>query len=262
LNISTRLEVVSGDNVLIAGFIITGPPNSSKKVMVRGLGPSLQAAGVTNPLSDPLLELRGPNNLLITNDNWQQANNTSDIPNGFQPTDPRESVVIATLPIGSGGLSNCTAILRGAHGETGIGLAEAYDLQATSGQFANISTRGFIDTGDNVMIGGFILGGSAHGSRVLVRAIGPSLPVSGALADPTLELHNSQGTKIASNDNWKVDDSGGQSPEAAIRATTIPPTNDLESAILKTLAPGAYTAIVAGKNASTGVGLVEAYNLR
>jgi hypothetical protein len=112
------------------------------------------------------------------------------------------------------------------------------------------------------MIGGFILGGSAHGSRVLVRAIGPSLPVSGALADPTLELHNSQGTKVASNDNWKVDDSNGQSQEAAIRATTIPPTKDLESAILKTFAPGAYTAIVAGKNASTGVGLVEAYNLR
>lgn len=262
LNISTRMEVLSGDNVLIAGFIITGPPNSSKKVMIRGLGPSLQAAGVTNALADPFLELRGPNNLLIINDNWQQANNTSDIPSGFQPTDPRESVIIATLPIGSGGLSNCTAILRGAHGETGIGLAEAYDLEAGSGQFANISTRGFIDTGDNVMIGGFILGGSAQASRVLVRAIGPSLPVSGALADPTLELHNSQGTKIASNDNWKIDDSGGQSQEAAVRATTIPPTNDRESAILKRLAPGAYTAIVAGKNASTGVGLVEAYNLQ
>ncbi len=156
-----------------------------------------------------------------------------------------------------------TAIVKGKSGGTGIGLLEAYDLDlAAASKLANISTRGFVDTGNNVMIGGFILGGSTAGSKVLVRAIGLSLSVSGALTDPTLELHNGNGALVASNDNWKIDDASGQSQEAAIRATTIPPTNDLESAILATLAPGNYTAIVAGKNRGRGVGLVEVYNLQ
>ncbi len=266
LNISTRMEVQGADNVLIAGLIVTGPAGSTKKVMIRGLGPSLANSGVTNFLSDPLLELHLPDGSVITNDNWQQASNSGDIPNGFQPADPRESVIIATLPIGSGGSSDFTAILKGAHGETGIGLAEAYDLdQSAPNQFAEISTRGFIDTGDNVMIGGFILGGSSQGSSVLIRGIGPSLAnfgVTNALADPTLALHDSNGATIKTNDNWKVDDTTGQSQEAAIRATTLPPSNDAESAILVTLPPGAYTAIVAGKSNTTGVGLVEVYNLQ
>jgi hypothetical protein len=264
LNISTRMQVLTADNVPIAGFFITGPAHSTKKVMIRGLGPSLAAAGVTNPLSDPLLELHGPIGSFntITNDNWADAANASDIPPGFQPSDPRESVIVATLPIDSTGLTSFTGIVRGAHGETGVGLVEAYDLDTSASAFANISTRGFVDTADNVMIGGFILGGNNQGSRVLIRAIGPSLPVDGALADPTLEIHDGQGNKIASNDNWKIDDSSGQSQEAAIAATTIPPPNDLESAILQTFAPGAYTAIVAGKNGGVGVGLVEVYNLQ
>jgi hypothetical protein len=263
LNISTRMEVLSGDNVLIAGFIITGPPSSTKKVMIRGLGPSLAAAGVTNPLSDPLLELHGPIGLFntITNDNWADASNASDIPHGFQPRDPRESVIVATLPIDSSGITSFTAIVRGANGATGVGLVEAYDLDATPSAFANISTRGFVDTGNNVLIGGFILGGSKHGSRVLIRAMGPSLPVAGALADPTLAIHDSNGEAIATNDNWKIDDRTGHSQKAAVTATSIPPPNDLESAIVQTFAPGAYTAIVAGKNGGTGVGLVEVYNL-
>jgi hypothetical protein len=266
LNISTRMEVLGNDNVLIAGFIVTGPSGSSKKVMIRGMGPSLVNAGVTNPLADPLLELHLPDGTVVTNDNWQQASNSGDIPNGFQPVDPRESVIIATLPIGSGGSSGFTAILKGAHGETGIGLAEAYDLDGSApNQFANISTRGFIDTGDNVMIGGFILGGSSQGSSVLIHGIGPSLAnfgVTNALADPTLALHDSNGNTLMTNDNWKTDDTSGQSQEAAIRATTLPPSNDAESAILMTLPPGAYTAIVAGKSNATGVGLVEVFNLQ
>ena len=264
LNISTRMEVLSDNNVLIAGFIVTGPEGSTKKVMIRGLGPSLAKAGVTNFLADPYLELHASDGSVITtNDNWKNGSNSSDIPGGFQPSDPRESVIIASLPIGSGGLSGFTAILKGANGETGIGLAEAYDLdQSAPNQFANISTRGFVDTGDNVMIAGFILGGSSQGSKVLIRAIGPSLPVSSALADPTLELHDSNGNLIRHNDNWKLnDDAAGQSQEAAIRATTIPPNNDLESAILDAFMPGAYTAIVAGKGRGTGIGLVEVYNL-
>lgn len=266
LNISTRMEVLSGENVLIAGFIITGEPGATKKVMIRGLGPSLAAAGVPNPLADPVLELHGPAGFsTVVNDNWQEASNTSDIPDGFQPTDPRESVIIATLTIGPEGFANYTAIVRGAHGEHGIGLAEAYDLEAGTNQFANISTRGFIDTGDNVMIGGFILGGSDAGTKVLIRGIGASLGdqgVTGVLADPTLEIHDADGNKIRSNDNWKIDDATGQSQQAAIEATTIPPASDFESAVLDTFPPGRYTAIVAGKDQGTGVGLVEAYNLR
>jgi len=139
-----------------------------------------------------------------------------------------------------------------------------YDLgQSAPSELGNVSTRGFVDTGDNVMIGGFILGpgGSSIGT-VLVRALGPSVAVSPVLADPTLELHNGNGAKIASNDNWKIDDQTGQSQEAAIRATTLPPSNDLESALVANLVPGNYTVIIAGKNGGTGVGLVEAYNLR
>jgi hypothetical protein len=262
LNISTRMKVLTGDNVLIAGFIITGPANSTKQVMIRGLGPSLAQGGVPNPIADPLLELHGPNDFVITNDSWGDGPNASSIPNGFQPNDPREAVIIAALSVGADGYSNYSVILKGSKGETGVGLVEAYDLTAGANQLANISTRGFIDTGDNVMIAGFIIGGTEGGTKVLIRGIGPSLPLGGTLADPTLELHDSQGAKIRSNDNWKVDDATGQSQEDAIRLTTIPPSNDLESAVLDTFPPGVYTAILAGHKGGTGVGLVEVYNLR
>jgi hypothetical protein len=258
------MEVLTDENVLIAGFIITGPANSSKKVMVRGLGPSLANHGVPDPLADPLLELHGPNNLLITNDNWHDTPNADQIPDGFQPSDPRESVIITTLGIGNQGIANYTAVLRGGSGQTGVGLVEAYDLASSSGQFANISTRGFVDTGDHVMIGGFILGASDQPSNVLIRALGPSLAdqgVSGVLGDPTLTVNDAQGNVLVTNDNWKIDDASTRSQEAAIRTTTIPPPNDLESAIVRSFAPGAYTAIVAGKNNSTGIGQVEIYNL-
>ncbi len=145
-----------------------------------------------------------------------------------------------------------------------MGLVEVYDLaQGANSKLANISTRGFVDTGDNVMIGGLIVGGTGGGTaKVIVRAIGPSLSVAGALGDPTLELHDVNGTTIATNDNWKINDQTGQSQEADIRATTIPPPNDLESALIATLAPGNYTAIVRGKNNTTGIAVVEAYNLQ
>lgn len=263
LNISTRMEVLTGDNVLIAGFIVTGQPNTTKTVMIRGLGPSLAAQGVANALSDPLLELHGPGNFATTiNDNWNDLPDTSQIPQGFAPSDTRESVIIAQLSVSDTGFANYTAILRGAHGESGVGLVEAYDLSAGASRFANISTRGFVDTGDNVMIGGFILGGSSGSSQVLVRAIGPSLPVANALPDPTLAIFSANGERVAYNDNWKTDALTGESQETAIRATLIPPDNDAESAILKTFAPGAYTAIVSGNGGGTGVGLVEVYHVR
>ena len=159
-----------------------------------------------------------------------------------------------------------TAILKGKNNGTGVGLVEVYDLTAAgSSKFANISTRGLVGTGNDVMIGGVIVGGgNAAGARVAVRAIGPSLTSAGiqaALRDPTLELHNGNGATIATNDNWKINDQTHQSQEAEVRATGIPPTNDFESTIVTTLTPGNYTAVVRGKNNTTGVALVETYNL-
>ena len=159
-----------------------------------------------------------------------------------------------------------TVILTGNNGGTGVGLVEVYDLDRTvDTNLANISTRGFVDTGDNVMIGGFIVGGGSPTgtAQIVVRAVGPSLSaagIAGTLADPTLELRDDNGTLLDSNDNWKTRPDGS-SQQAEIEATTIPPTNELESALLRTLAPGNYTAIVRGISNTTGVGLVEAYHL-
>ena len=252
LNISTRMQVLAGDNALIAGFIVTGPSGSSKKVLIRGLGPSLANFGVPGTINDPLLELHKADGTVVTNDNWQDGD-TSEIPNGFSPSDPRESLIVATLSPG-----NYSAVLKGAHGETGVGIAEVYDLDsASTAQLANISTRGFVNTGDNVMIGGFIVSGTEPTS-VLVRAIGPSLTafgVQGALPATTLELHDSNGAVI-SNEGWR------NTQEADIVATGLQPSNDNEAAILATLVPGSYTAVVRGKDNTTGIGLVEAYNLQ
>jgi hypothetical protein len=262
LNISTRARVLTDDQVLIAGFIITG--TDPKEVLIRGIGPSLNGVGVT--LSDPTLELHQDSATLATNDNWktkpdgtsQQAEiQATTIP----PTNDLESAILMTLSPGA-----YTTILAGKNGGTGVGLVEVYDLASgANSELANISTRGFVDTGDNVMIGGFIIGGGeGGGARVIVRAIGPSLGsegVQGVLQDPTLELHDVNGTTIATNDNWKINDQTQQSQEAEVRATTLPPANDLESAIVTTFAPGPYTVIVRGKNNTTGVALVEAYNL-
>jgi N-acetylneuraminic acid mutarotase len=258
LNISTRMRVLTGEQVLIAGFIITG--TDPKNVIIRGTGPSLNGVGIT--LADPTLELHQGSTTLATNDNWKINDQTGQSQQAeiegttIPPSNDLESAILMTLSPGA-----YTAILAGKSGGTGVGVVEVYDLaQAANSQLANISTRGFVDTGDNVMIGGLIVGGgSAH---VIVLALGPSVPVQGALADPTLELHDVNGATIATNDNWKINDQTGQSQQAEIEATTIPPTNDLESALVQTLAPGNYTAIVRGKNNTTGVGLVAAYNLQ
>jgi hypothetical protein len=249
-NISTRLRVETGDNVLIGGFIITG--TQPKKVIVRAIGPSLPLAGA---LADPVLELHGPGAFAtITNDNWRSDQEAEIIATTIPPSNDLESAIVATLPANG---SAYTAIVRGVNNGTGIGVVEAYDLDRTvDSKLANISTRGLVQTGDNVLIGGLIVLGQDP-LRVIVRAIGPSLPVPGALGDPTLELHDGNGALIAANDNWRSDQ------EAEIIATTIPPTNDLESAIVATLpANGAsYTAIVRGVNGTTGVAVVEVYAL-
>jgi len=251
LNLATRANVLNGDNVLIGGFIVTG--NDRKNVLLRGIGPS---SGVPGALTDPILELYSGNTLLAMNDNWKMASNGSSQQAEIEattipPKNDLESALVRLLPPGS-----YTAILRGNNGGTGIGLVEAYDLNqaTTDSQLANISTRGLVQTGDNVLIGGLIVVGQDP-LKVIVRAIGPSLPLPGVLGDPTLELHDGNGALIAANDNWRSDQ------EAEIIATTIPPTNDLESAIVRDLTPGNYTAIVRGANNMTGVALVEVYAL-
>jgi hypothetical protein len=251
LNISTRLNVQTDDNVSIGGFIITG--NASKKVIVRGIGPSL--LGLSPLLADPVLELHGPNgSLILSNDNWKDTQQTEIQNSTLAPTNDLESAIVATLVPG-----NYTAILRGNNGTAGIGVVEMYDLDvASDSKLANISTRGFVQTGSDVMIAGFIFGNGAASEKVIIRAIGPSLTgVTNVLADPTLDLHDNNGTLLMSNDNWKDD----AIQAAQIIATGLPPQDDFESAIVTTLPPGAYTAIVAGKNGVTGVAVAEVYHL-
>ena len=249
-NISTRLSVGTDDNVLIGGFIITG--TGDKNVIVRAIGPSLGTAGVAGALTDPVLELHDQTGAIIaSNDNWKDTQQSAIEATTVPPTDDRESAIVKRLTPGS-----YTAIVRGKDNGTGVGLVEAFGLDGIA-RLANISTRGLVQTGDNVMIGGFIVLNTGAPANVVVRAIGPSLGgVANALADPTLELHDSNGAIVASNDNWK------DTQQSEIEATTIPPTNDKESAIVQTLSTGAYTAVVRGKNNTTGVALVEAYNLQ
>jgi hypothetical protein len=258
LNISTRLRVLTNDNALIGGFIITG--SQAKKVIIRGIGPSLAASGVQGALADPIIELHQSESRIALNDDWKETQRAEIEASTIPPSNDLESAIVALLRPGA-----YTAVLRGKNDTVGVGSIEVYDLdQAADATLANISTRGFVDTGDNVLIGGFIAGGSPgynDPARVLIRGIGPSLQdfgVANALADPTLELHNGQGALIQSNDNWKEEPAHG---EGAF-AFGLAPTRDAESAIFVILAPGNYTAILRGKNNSTGVGVVEVYNLR
>jgi hypothetical protein len=248
-NISTRLPVETGDNALIGGFIITG--TQDKKIIIRAIGPSLPLAGA---LVDPVLELYSGSTLLESNDNWVDSpNKQAIIDSTIPPSNSLESTIVRTLPANN---SAYTAIVRGVNNGTGIGVVEAYDLdRSVNSRLANISTRGLVQTGDNVLIAGTIVVGQAS-QKVLIRAIGPSLSIAGKLADPTLELRDSNGALLQANDNW-VDSPDKQ----AIIDTTIPPTNDLESAIVATLPANtsSYTAIVRGVNDTTGIAVVEIY---
>ena len=254
LNLSTRLNVGTGDNVLIGGFIISG--TDSKEVIVRGLGPSLTVNGVPlpDPLADPAIDLYQGATLIMSNNNWKDSQEAEIEATGIPPTDDLEAAIVATLAPGS-----YTAILRGNDGGTGNGLVEVYDLDTTvKSTLANTSTRGLVQTGDNVLIGGFIVG-DGETDTVVIRAIGPSLAdqeVADPLQDPTLDLYNSDGAVIMSNDNWR------DSQETLLQSSGLTPTNDAESAIITSLASGEYTAIVRGKNDTTGVALVEIFNLR
>ena len=257
-NISTRAVVGSDDAALIGGFILRG--DAPKRVAVRALGPSLADVGLTDVLPDPTLELHDSSGALIaSNDNWQSASNAQElIDASLSPNRPNESAILITLPASSDGVGY-TAIVRGVDGSSGIGLVEVYDLDSGPGaSVLNISTRSDVQVDDNVLIGGVIVGGEGS-ERVLVRAIGPSLATAGIadpLADPTLTFFDGQGTQIDFNDNWQENPA-----QTEIEATMLAPNDPNESAILETLAPGAYTAIVRGAEAGTGTGLVEVYVL-
>lgn len=251
-NISTRAFVQTGQNVVIGGFIISG--TGTKNVLLRALGPTLGNFGVTNALSDPVLELRDHTGALITlNDNWAQAGNALSIDPALRPPNSSESAILTSLAPG-----NYTAIVRGVNNTTGTALVEVYDLDTNlTARLSNISTRGFVQTGNNVMIGGFIVKG-LDPDTVVVRALGPTLAnfnISNPLQNPTLELRDGNGNLLASNDDWRT------TQESEISATGLQPPNDSEPAVLSTLAPGNYTVIVRGVNNTTGVALVEVYDL-
>jgi hypothetical protein len=256
-NLSARAQVKTGDEVAIAGFIVSGPV--TKKVVVRGRGPSLEVNGqpLGGRLMNPVLELHNSSNqMLQRNDDYQNDPNAGAIAQlGLAPSEEKEAALLAELAPGS-----YTAVLRGADNTTGIGLAEVFDVEpaASVAELGNLSARAFTSTGDNVLIGGLIIQGSIA-KRVLFRALGPELTgrgVDNALQDPTLELYGSNGMKIRSNDDWQ------QAPNAGeIAATTMAPTDPRESAILLPVGAGNYTFIVRGKNNTEGVALVEAFQL-
>jgi hypothetical protein len=249
-NISTRLQVGTGDNVLIAGFQIAG--STAKQLVLRAIGPTLAQFGLSNPMQDPTLDLHDSSGIRIAfNDDWRDASNAQSIPQNLQPTNGFESALLVTLNPGG-----YTAILRGFNNSIGLALVEVYEIGAGSAQLTNISTRGFVQTGDNVMIAGVIV--QSQDKQVVVRAIGPSLTnlgVPNALPDPTLAIFDVNGTRIAFNDDWR------DTQESDIAGTGLAPLNDLESAIAGTVAPGSYTAIVRGFNDTTGNALVEVFAL-
>src|SRR5436190_14126419 len=252
-NISTRMDVRTGQNVSIGGFIIAG--NVPKNVIVRAIGPSLASLGLQGALADPTLELRDSSgNVLVTNDNWKDTQEQAIRDTMLAPSNDLESAIVTSLAPGA-----YTAVMSGKNNTTGIGLVEVYDLQhGPTSKLANISTRGSVGNGQNVMIGGLILLGPDP-AKILFRAIGPSLAGGGiqsALADPQLDLFDGQGTRIATNNNWR------DSQQTLIQDTGAAPEDDAESAILSDLAPGSYTAVVSGVNGGTGTALIEAYYLQ
>ena len=261
-NVSTRLPVGTDDNVLIEGFIVQGPAGSTKKIIVRAIGPSLAAFGIADALANPTLEIHDASNATVaTNDDWQTTQ-VGGLITGDQsaaisasqlaPSNGLESAIIANLAPGS-----YTAVVRGLGNTVGTGVVDAYDLSAASpARLANIATRGLIQPGDKLMIAGFIV--QIAPVKVVIRAIGPSLSAFGianALADTTLQLRDQNGAIVRENDDWRTDQ------EQELINTGLQPTNDLEAALVQTIPPGQYTAQVRGKNDTTGIGVVQVYFL-
>jgi hypothetical protein len=259
-NVSTRLPVGTDDNVLIEGFIVQGPAGSSKKIMVRALGPSLVSVGITDALGNPTLEIRDGNNTVVaTNDDWRitqvggiiTGDQSQEISaSGLAPGNDLESAIIANLSPG-----NYTAVVRGVGNTVGTGVVDAYDMSAASAaKVVNFATRGLIQPGDQLMIAGFIIQNGPV--RAVVRAIGPSLTgfgITNALADTTLQLRDQNGLIVRENDNWETDQ------KQELESTGLQPSNGLEAALVQTIPPGQYTAQVRGKPETTGIGVVEVY---
>jgi phospholipase/lecithinase/hemolysin len=251
-NISTRGMVGTGEDVLIAGFIISG--SQPKKVIVRALGPTLGTLGVNGALADPTVTVINSSNIVVaSNDDWRNTQAAQIAASGFAPPNNLESAIIATLPPGS-----YSAVVSGKNGGTGIGLVDVYELDATTSIFQDLSTRGFVGTGDNALIGGLIIGNGEQ-PVIVVRAIGPTLGSFGItqpLQDPTLEVRDSNGGLISFDNDWQ------DNTPTAVKAALLQPQDSRESAVVLSLPAGNYTAIVRGKNGTTGVALVEAYRLQ
>jgi hypothetical protein len=247
-NISTRMRVGTGDNVMIGGFVIQGA--RAKKIIIRALGPSTHLAGA---LANPTLELHNKAGAILKiNDNWRSSQQQEIIATGIPPGNNFESAMVVTLP----GNTSYSAIVRGVNNSTGVALLEIYDLDSAdpaNSKLANISTRGHVGTGSDVLIGGFIIL-QPQTKTVVVRAIGPSSGVPGALANPTLELHNGNGALLATNDNYSYD--------YYVLLYHVVPPDTRESAFSRVLAPGNYTTIVRGVGNTTGVALVEVYGVQ
>ena len=242
---------------MIGGFIVSG--NTPKKVVIRGIGPLLASFGISDFLQDPYLELRSSGNVLLQfNDNWKDSQQAEIESLGLAPSDDREAVMVATLTPGT-----YTALLTGKGGTTGVGLVEVYDVNPTiDSQLGNLSTRGFVQGGNDVLIAGYVLGGNNTGNdRIAIRGLGPSLAQFGlnpVLDDPTLELHDSNGMTLISNDDWATDPVSA----ANLAQFNLQPSDPKEAAIFTSLPTGTFTAILAGKNGGTGIGIVEVYNLK
>ncbi len=254
VNLSTRVRVQTGANVGIGGFIITG--TAPKHVLLRVIGPSLTQLGIPDALANPMLELRGPSELIsMTNDNWRDTQEAAIQATGIPPTNNLESAIDATLAPGA-----YTAIVRGSGDTSGVALVEVYDLNpAADSKLANLSTRAFVSTGDHIVIAGFMLGSDSGNDRIVVRGVGPSLTLAGvpnALVNPNLELRDNNGALLVANDNWQ--DNSAQAAE--LIAAGLAPTSPLESGIASALPPGLYTALLSGTANSTGVGVIEVYD--
>jgi hypothetical protein len=243
--ISTRMGVLTGDTVPIAGLIVGG--SAPKTVVVRARGPSMGIAGtLANPTMTLVPAAGGP---ALTNDDWQTDPNAGLLQaSGFAPGNAQESAIYASLNPGA-----YTAIVSGVGGSTGIAIVELYEIDHPEIPMIGISTRGLVQTGDSVMIAGFIIQGDAP-QTVVVRARGPSMGIAGALADPTLTLVPAAGGPTLTNDDW-----GTAANAGALAASGFAPGNAKEAALLVTLNPGAYTAIVSGSGGTTGVAIVEVY---
>lgn len=249
------MRVQVGDKVGIGGVIISG--NAAKQIVIRAIGPSLDRYNLTGVLADPILELHSVFGT-FTNDNWRdnQDGGMAVANAGLAPTNDLEAAIVATLPPQA-----YTVVVKGKNNTSGLALVEVYDLTPSTGEMANISTRAFVETGDNIVIAGVVLSQGAASGRLILRGIGPSLapaflPASLVLANPTLELRDENGTLLVTNDDWQ--DNPIQAAE--ITASGLAPSNSLESAIAASLPPGFYTVLLSGLNDGTGIGLVEIYN--